>query len=97
MRPVQAAIIGKNQSPPSPDLGSVQGNSGQFSYSYPLQVAPAPGGFTPQLSLNYSSQATNDQHSYTAPAGDVGEGWSLSLASITAQEYPAGSAGGAKT
>jgi RHS repeat-associated protein len=87
----------QNQSPPSPQLASVQGNAGQLSYSYPLQVAPGPAGFAPQLALSYSSETTNEQHSYISAAGDEGEGWSLSLGAITAQEYPAGSAGGAQT
>jgi RHS repeat-associated protein len=80
----------QNQSPPSPNLVSVSGNSGQSSYSYPLQVAPAPDGFTPQLALDYSSGTTNERQSVTSPAGDEGDGWSLSLGAITAQVYPGG-------
>ncbi len=87
----------QNQSPPSPQFASVQGNAGQLSYAYPLQVAPGPDGFAPQIALSYSSETTNAQHSYITAAGDEGEGWSLSLGAITAQQYPAGSAGGAQT
>jgi len=32
----------QNQSPPTPNEASVSGNTGQVSYSYPLQLAPAP-------------------------------------------------------
>ncbi len=86
-----------NASPPVPDMGAVQGNSGQFSYAYPLTVAPGPEGTVPQLSLTYSSAATNARHNQASPANDFGEGWTLSLGSITAQEYPSNGAGGAGT
>ena len=79
-----------NQSPSALHLASVQGNSGQFTYSYPLQVAPGPNGFTPQLALNYSSSGPNERHSLTSPAGDEGDGWSLSLGSISTEVYPDG-------
>ena len=81
--------------PAKPDLFEVSGNTGQYSYSYPIGVAPGPAGFEPHLQLVYSSQATNGRHSARAPAGDEGDGWSLSLGSITAAHYPASSAGGA--
>jgi len=77
-----------NQAPPIPHLGSVQGNTGQLSYSYPLQVPPGTGGFAPPLLLTYSSSNTNERHSPHSPAGDEGEGWSLSLGSITSEVYP---------
>lgn len=86
------------QTPAKPDLYETSGNSGQYSYSYhPLAVAPGPDGFAPQLALSYSSQSTNERHSDLSPAGDEGEGFSLSLGSITAATYPATSAGGAAT
>ena len=83
--------------PAKPDLFETSGNSGQYSYSYPLAVAPGPDGFTPQLQLSYSSQSTNGRTSRRAPAGDEGEGFSLSLGSISAAQYPSSSAGGAAT
>ncbi|HZU69775.1 MAG TPA: hypothetical protein VFA09_21060 [Ktedonobacteraceae bacterium] len=76
-----------NASPPVPLLGTMQGNSGQFVYSYPLTVAPGPLGTVPQLLLTYSSAATNGRHNRASPADDFGEGWSLSLGAITADEY----------
>jgi RHS repeat-associated protein len=58
---------------------SVAQQTGDFSWSYPLRVPPAPGGLEPDLSLSYSSavvdghtSATNNQASW------VGDGWSLS-------------------
>ena len=42
--------------------------SGSATYSIPILAAPASGGVSPQVSLNYSSQAGN---------GEVGVGWSI--------------------
>ncbi|MEU4578730.1 RHS repeat-associated core domain-containing protein [Nonomuraea sp. NPDC023979] len=54
------------------------GNSGDFSWSYPLRVPPVPGGLTPQAAIGYSSgsvdgrtSSTNNQSSW------VGEGFAL--------------------
>ncbi|MGH2496411.1 MAG: RHS repeat-associated core domain-containing protein [Ktedonobacteraceae bacterium] len=80
-----------DQAPSALHLASVQGNSGQYTYSYPLQVAPGPNGFAPQLALVYSSSGPNERHSLTSPAGDMGDGWSLSLGSISVENYPDGS------
>ncbi|HEY6412037.1 MAG TPA: hypothetical protein VIY29_31650, partial [Ktedonobacteraceae bacterium] len=82
----------QNQSPPSPHFASVQGNAGQLSYGYPIQVAPGPAGFAPQLALSYSTSSTNERHSFISPAGSAGDGWTLSMASISADAYPNGSA-----
>jgi len=82
----------QNQSPPPSLFASVQGNSGQSSYSYPLQVVPGAGGFAPSLMLSYSSGDTNSRQAVTAAASSAGDGWSLSLGSITASAYPSGSA-----
>jgi RHS repeat-associated protein len=77
----------QNQSPPALHLASVQGNSGQLAYSYPLRVTPGSGGFAPQLMLNYSSSGPNQRTSRTSPAGDAGDGFSLSLGSISEETY----------
>ncbi len=69
------------------------GNSGQLGLSYPLALPPNARGFLPSLSLSYSSADTNQRTTPTSPADDVGDGWSLGLGSITAQENPSGSAG----
>ena len=73
----------QNQSPPTLHLAAMQGNNGQLTYSYPLQVPPGPGGFAPQLHLTYSSAGPNERHVANNPAGDEGDGWSLSLGSIS--------------
>ncbi len=85
------------EAPAKPDLFEASGNDGQYSYTYPLSVAPGPDGFVPQLQLVYSSQSSNERYNRRAPAGDEGEGFSLSLGSITAAQYPSSSTGGAAT
>src|SRR5216683_1458373 len=82
-----------NQSPPIPILASVLGNSGQLGLSYPITLPPNARGFLPSLSLSYTSAGTNQRTTPTSPADMVGDGWSLGLGSITAAEYPSGSAG----
>ena len=56
----------------------VSTHTGDFSWSYPLRVPPAPGGLEPSLALSYSSSAvdghtsaTNNQPSW------IGDGWDL--------------------
>lgn len=80
------------QTPPNPLMASVSGNSGQLSYSYPISAPAGPAGFSPKLQLSYSSQNTNERHNQRTPAGSVGDGWSLSLGSVTAENYPSTSA-----
>lgn len=94
---IAASATPEIQAPGKPDLFETSGNSGQYSYSYPLSVVPGPAGFMPQLALSYSSQSPNDRHSRRASAGDEGDGWSLGLGSITVQSYPSSSTGGAAT
>ena len=74
--------------PTKPDLFEASGNSGQYSYSYPLSVVPGPAGFMPKLALSYSSQSTNSRYDERIPGGDEGDGWSLGLGSITVATNP---------
>jgi YD repeat-containing protein len=53
-------------------------NTGDFAWSYPLRVPPAPGGLAPTLALSYRSSAvdgmtseTNNQPSW------IGDGWDM--------------------
>lgn len=48
-----------------------------------MQIAPGSAGFAPDLQLVYSSGDPNARHSQVAPADDAGDGWSVSLGSIT--------------
>lgn len=61
---------------------SAGGNSGNFSWSYPMRVPPAPGGLAPQVSLSYSSQsvdgrmaASNNQPSWIGEGFDYNPGF----------------------
>ncbi|MFE4665117.1 RHS repeat-associated core domain-containing protein [Streptomyces sp. NPDC056734] len=63
---------------------SAGGNSGAFSYGYPLQIPSVPGGPSPAVSFDYNSQsvdgrtsASNNQPSW------VGDGWEYNPGSIT--------------
>ncbi|MCK2238989.1 MULTISPECIES: RHS repeat-associated core domain-containing protein [unclassified Crossiella] len=56
----------------------VSAQTGDFTWSYPLRVPPAPGGLQPELGLSYSSgtvdgltSTTNNQASW------VGDGWNM--------------------
>ena len=52
------------------------GSSGAFTYSYPIDVPPVPGGLAPQVSLAYDSQATDGLTSSTNDqASWIGDGW----------------------
>jgi RHS repeat-associated protein len=60
------------------------GNSGAFTYEYPITVPPADSSLAPKVSLNYNSQsvdgltsATNNQPSW------VGDGWTYSPGGVT--------------
>ncbi|MGW3074602.1 MULTISPECIES: polymorphic toxin-type HINT domain-containing protein [unclassified Kitasatospora] len=55
---------------------SVGGNTGSFSWFYPIQLPPVPGDLAPKIALGYSSAAvdgrtasTNNQSSW------IGDGW----------------------
>ncbi|MFB9905575.1 RHS repeat-associated core domain-containing protein [Allokutzneria oryzae] len=56
----------------------VSAQNGDFSWSYPLRVPPAPGGLTPDLGLSYSSSAVDGLTSATNTQSSwVGDGWSM--------------------
>ncbi|MBC3844524.1 hypothetical protein GXW82_43385 [Streptacidiphilus sp. 4-A2] len=73
------------------------GSADSFTWSYPLQTPPVPGGLSPQLSLNYDSQALDGLTSSTnTQASVVGDGFSLPEAFIersyaSCHQNPAGS------
>ncbi|MEV8371496.1 RHS repeat-associated core domain-containing protein [Kribbella sp. NPDC056861] len=57
---------------------SVSAQSGDFRWSYPLRVPPAPGGLKPSLALSYSSSTVDGRTSATNnQASWAGDGWSL--------------------
>jgi RHS repeat-associated protein len=52
------------------------GSSGAFTWSYPLNIPPAPAGPAPKISLNYSSQTVDGRTAVSSPqASWIGEGW----------------------
>ncbi|MFC3386354.1 polymorphic toxin-type HINT domain-containing protein [Couchioplanes azureus] len=52
--------------------------SGDFSWSYPLQVPPAPGELEPELALGYSSGAVDGRtNANNAQPSWIGEGWNF--------------------
>jgi RHS repeat-associated protein len=58
---------------------NVSEHTGDFTWSYPLRVPPAPGGFEPELALSYRSSAVDGHTSATNnQASWVGDGWDLS-------------------
>ncbi len=75
---------------------AVAGSSGAFTYSYPIQVPPVPGGLEPSVSLGYDSQAVDGLTSSTnSQASWVGDGWDYSPGFIernyqSCEQNPAG-------
>ncbi|WIX76951.1 RHS repeat-associated core domain-containing protein [Amycolatopsis carbonis] len=56
----------------------VSEQTGDFSWSYPLDVPPVPGDLTPSLALSYSSSSVDGHTSATNnQASWVGDGWDL--------------------
>ncbi|WP_166850940.1 RHS repeat protein, partial [Isoptericola sp. BMS4] len=67
----------------------VSTNTGNFSWSYPMRVPPAPAGPEPELALGYSSgsldgrvASTNNQSSW------IGDGWDMSPGFIERRYVP---------
>jgi RHS repeat-associated protein len=53
-------------------------HTGDFTWSYPLRVPPAPGGLAPNLALSYRSSAVDGRTSVTNNQPSwVGDGWDL--------------------
>jgi RHS repeat-associated protein len=68
--------------PASSEHPTVAANTGDLQLPIPLQIPPAAGGLQPNLTLTYSSASTNERdRDATGPA--MGEGWDLSLGSIS--------------
>ncbi|HCU49522.1 MAG TPA: hypothetical protein DGG94_06935 [Micromonosporaceae bacterium] len=63
-------------------------NSGDFTYSYPIDVPGVPGELEPEIELAYSSQSVDGQTSSEhGQSGLVGEGWSLSAGGFIETTY----------
>jgi hypothetical protein len=71
----------------APDPFNVDLNSGGLTDGMQLDVPPGPAGAMPNITLAYNSGAVSEQHSPRGATGWVGEGWSLSLGSISWAEH----------
>jgi RHS repeat-associated protein len=68
---------------------SVDGNSGAFTWSYPLRTPPSVGGPSPSLALTYSSSAVDGEQSATNNQPSwIGEGFDLSAGYIERSYIP---------
>ncbi|WP_233258126.1 RHS repeat-associated core domain-containing protein [Micromonospora sp. S4605] len=67
---------------------AVGGNTGAFTWSYPMRTPPALGGPAPQVGLSYSSQSVDGQHaaSNNQPSW-IGEGFEPSIGGFIERRY----------
>ncbi|WP_423461987.1 RHS repeat domain-containing protein [Promicromonospora sp. MS192] len=66
----------------------VTGNTGAFTWSYPMRTPPVPGSLTPDVSLNYDSGSLDGKVASTnSQAGEIGDGWSLSTGGYIERSY----------
>ncbi|HET9847054.1 MAG TPA: hypothetical protein VFR68_00670, partial [Candidatus Dormibacteraeota bacterium] len=70
-----------------PDVFNADLSAGALSASYPIEVPAGPGGLKPPINLVYNSAGLNEQHNPQGAAPWVGEGWNLSLGSISWAEH----------
>ncbi|MCP3805475.1 polymorphic toxin-type HINT domain-containing protein [Allokutzneria sp. A3M-2-11 16] len=67
---------------------SAGGSSGDFSYSYPFRLPPAPGAKGPAVSLGYSSGSIDGRTSSTNNQASVaGDGWELAAGGSIERRY----------
>jgi hypothetical protein len=70
-----------------PDTVNADLSAGAVSAGYPIDVPSGPGGLTPPISLAYSSAGLNEQHNPQGAASWAGEGWNLTMGSISWGEH----------
>lgn len=77
-------------SPLSPSAKwDVSGQTGDFTWSYPMRVPPVPGGLSPQLALSYASSTVDGRTSATNnQASWIGDGWDMSVGFIERSYMP---------
>ena len=71
----------------APSPLSVDLNSGSLTQGIKLDVPPGPAQAMPNLTLAYNSGTVSEQHSPQGTAGWAGEGWGMSLGSISWAEH----------
>ncbi len=89
---LSAASVSWNTNSPvasfgQPDLFNAGLSAGSLSAGYPIDLPAGPGGFTPPVTLSYSSAGVSENHSAQGAAGWVGEGWNLGSGSISWAEH----------
>ncbi|MEV4315643.1 RHS repeat-associated core domain-containing protein [Actinocrispum sp. NPDC049592] len=77
-------------SPLSPSAKwDVSGQTGDFTWSYPMRVPPVPGGLAPQLALSYASSAVDGRTSATNnQASWIGDGWDMTVGFVERSYIP---------
>lgn len=67
---------------------SIGGNSGAFTWSYPMRVPPPINGPAPQVALNYTSQSVDGMHAATNNQPSwVGEGFDSAMSGFVERRY----------
>ncbi|MCU1415117.1 MAG: hypothetical protein JWN80_2457, partial [Microbacteriaceae bacterium] len=70
------------------NMWDVSAQTGDFSWSYPMRTPPAAAGPSPQLGLQYSSQAVDGETGSTNNQSSVvGDGWDLSAGGFIERSY----------
>lgn len=68
---------------------SAGGNSGAFTYNYPITLPPASGGTAPKVTLSYNSAGVDGRTSVTnGQASWIGDGWDYSPGYIERSYQP---------
>ena len=57
-------------------------HSGAATATYPIELPPGPGGFTPNLTLTYNSGSVSEMKNKRDVGSWVGTGWSLGLSRV---------------
>ncbi|RPF20713.1 RHS repeat domain-containing protein [Myceligenerans xiligouense] len=66
----------------------VTGNTGSFTWSYPMRTPATPGGLDPEVSLSYDSGSLDGKvASANSQAGAIGDGWDLSAGGYIERSY----------
>jgi RHS repeat-associated protein len=81
--PLALAASSSDQGTVSSEHLSMAGNSGDAQFVVPLQIPPAAGGLAPNLQLTYGSGGPNGRHGDNATPPPTGDGWNLSMGSIS--------------
>ncbi len=82
------SMIGGGSVPEISGPGGVLGfqtdlHSGSATFSYPIELPPAPGGFQPSLNLVYNSASVDEMQNDRDTGSWVGTGWSMHFGRIS--------------